>query len=323
MRLKSVTPPRYLHPRRRQLSNTAPSATQGTASNMGLNTQQRRERILHQIVERGHVNVRDLASGMDVSEATVRRDLRGLADERRIELVYGGATLPRTADFSFQSKAARNVEAKRVIGRLAASLVQDDEMLFIDSGTTCYEMRHHLHDKRGLTVIANSARLAVELGASTDARLVILGGQYRSDRMDTVGPLAQSAIDQMRGYVAFFGADGLGPDFGVSAADIDTAHLYQHVIRNAREAILVVDYAKFLSPSLYRIAPLEAVSRIVTDQQPPEEWQERLLALGIDLVTPSDGAAGEGGRTAPEESGTRQKRGGRNRRASATTNHSA
>jgi DeoR/GlpR family transcriptional regulator of sugar metabolism len=253
---------------------------------MSLNTQQRREQILTHIYEHGFVEVKQLANLMGVSEATVRRDLRALADSKQLELVYGGATLPRTSDFSFRSKSQRNIEAKRVIGRLAASLVGDHEQLYLDSGTTCFEMCAHLKRKRGLSVIVNSARLAVELGGSPELSVIMIGGHYRADRMDTVGPLASTTIDQLRGYLAFIGADGLSMDFGTTASDIESAHLYRQAIHNARETILVIDHSKFLTPSLFKIADLDAFSRVVTDKPPLPEWRDFLNGKGIDVLYP-------------------------------------
>ncbi|MFQ3586552.1 MAG: DeoR/GlpR family DNA-binding transcription regulator [Fimbriimonadaceae bacterium] len=257
---------------------------------MSLTTQKRREWILEQLAARGHVGVRDLADGMSVSEATIRRDLRRLADSRLADLVYGGATTPRESDHSIQYRTTRQADAKKIIGRLAAELVTDGEMLYVDSGTTCYEMKAHLLRKRALTVIVNSTRLAVELGGGSEMSVIMIGGHYRPDRMDAVGPLAANAIDQLRGYLAFIGADGLSVDFGVSANEIQTAYLYQHVIKNARETILLADHTKFASPSLFRIADLDQVSRVVTDRRPDDRWVEALAARGIDLICPDQPA---------------------------------
>jgi len=253
---------------------------------MSMTVNHRRKHILEQVVSRGHIGVRDLALGMSVSEATVRRDLRQLADAKQIDLVYGGATIRRSEDQSLQSRAQQNIEAKRVIGKLASELVQDGDMIFIDGGTTCFEMRHYLKTKRALTVILNSTRLATELGENGDFSIILLGGNYRHDRMDAIGPLAVNAIDQLRGYIAFIGVDGLDMAFGLSASDIQTAHLYQHVMKNARESILLADRTKFLAPSLYRIGDIDNVSRIVTDCPPSAEWAEHLSTRGIDLIYP-------------------------------------
>src|SRR5580658_8320723 len=105
---------------------------------MSTNGTQRREQILAELVQHRHASARDLAMAVQASEATVRRDLKALAETGRVELVYGGATIRRVSDFSFQSKATRHIEAKRVIGSLAAELISDDEQLFLDSGTTSF-----------------------------------------------------------------------------------------------------------------------------------------------------------------------------------------
>lgn len=259
---------------------------------MSFTTKQRQDLILARILEHGAVEVKALAQAMAVSEATVRRDLRSLADASQIELVYGGAVLPRATDFSFRSKAGRNVPAKRAIGMLAAGLVTDNDQIFIDSGTTSFAMCSHLKRRRGLRVIVNSSRLAVELASNSDLSVILVGGQYRPDRMDTVGPLATSTIEQLRGYLAFIGADGLSRDFGVSASDIESAHLYRQVIRNARETVLLVDHTKFLTPSLFKICEFEDISRIVTDQEPLPEWLGFLNTLGVEILSPqkADGA---------------------------------
>jgi DeoR/GlpR family transcriptional regulator of sugar metabolism len=105
-----------------------------------------------------------------------------------------------------------------------------------------------------------------------------------------VGPLASATIDQFRGYRAFISADGLSMEFGITAGDIDIAYLYRQVIHNARETILLVDHSKFLIPSLFKITEFEAISRVVTDQRPPQEWLNFLGAKGVDLMYPEEAA---------------------------------
>jgi DeoR/GlpR family transcriptional regulator of sugar metabolism len=253
---------------------------------MALHTQDRRERILAEVAEKGHVTVRDLASGIAVSEATVRRDLKALADGNQIQLVYGGAAQLRTSDYSFRAKARRNFDAKRAIGRLAAELVGDDEQIFIDSGTTCFEMAAMLKRKRGLTIIVNSARLVMELPDAPGITVFTLGGRYRPDRMDTVGPLATATLDQLRGYLAFIGSDGLSMDFGPTASDSESAFLYRQAVRNARQTCLLVDRSKFLTPSLFKIVEWEAISKVLTDGAPPPEWAEFLASRQIQCMYP-------------------------------------
>jgi DeoR/GlpR family transcriptional regulator of sugar metabolism len=254
---------------------------------MSVTSETRRQVILSDLYARERVSVRLLAERLDVSEATVRRDLKALADEGRAELIHGGATISRKADFSFRSKGMRNPDAKRRIGRLAAGLVANHDQIFLDSGTTCFQMVPHLKAKRGLSVVVNSARLALELD-TPEISVVLIGGQYRPDRMDTVGPLATGMIDQLRGYVAFVGADGLSPEFGLTASDIESAHFNRRAVEHARDAVLVADAGKFASPSLFKIVEFDRISRVVTDRRPEEAWMDFFAARDIEVILPAE-----------------------------------
>ncbi len=246
---------------------------------------QRRQRILAALYEQRHVSARDLAQVLAASEATVRRDLKALAAEGEIELAYGGASLRRPSDYSFRSKGKRNVEEKRIIGRLAADLVGEDEQIFLDSGTTCFEMIPFLKSRRRLSIICSSARLAIEFD-SPGVSVILLGGQYRPDRMDTVGSLATATLDQLRGYTCFIGADGLDRDFGPAAADLESADLNRRAVRNARRTILLADHTKFASASLCKIVDWDSVSRIVTDTSPTPDWADFFVSRGIQVDYP-------------------------------------
>ena len=250
-------------------------------------SRQRREQILAALFEKRHVTARDLAVELSVSEPTIRRDLKAMALVGDAELVYGGATLRRPFDYSFQSKGARNVEAKKVIGRLAADLVSEDAQLYLDSGTTCFEMIPFLKARRRLSIICSSARLALEFD-TPGISVILLGGQYRPDRMDTVGPLAIATLDQLRGYTCFVGADGLDRDFGPAAADIESADLNRRAVRKAQQTVLLVDHTKFAAASLFKVVEWSLVSRLVTDRAPNPEWMDFLSSRGIQVDYPEE-----------------------------------
>ena len=243
----------------------------------------RRDWIMTALLEKKRVSVSHLAVDLDVSEATVRRDLRRLASEEDIQIVHGGATLRPQVDYSFHAKIRRNPEAKQVIGRLAAESICDGDHVFVDSGTTCLQMSPHLRQLKDVSVIATSLRLASELNAP-GVNVVLLGGQYRAARMDTVGPLAVNSLDQLRGYIAFIGADGVSMDFGPSANDMESAHLHQIVVRNAQKTVLLVDSSKFAAPSLHRIARWEEVDLVITESQPTQHWQDFFSEHQIELI---------------------------------------
>ena len=121
-------------------------------------------------------------------------------------------------------------------------------------GTTCSEMVPHLKKMQGVTVLANSARLVLQLNAP-GLSVFLIGGEYRPDRMDTVGPMAASSLNHLRGYVAFFGADGLSMDFGPSASDAASADLNRLVIENSSRGGVVGRQQQISGrPSLFQIA---------------------------------------------------------------------
>lgn len=254
---------------------------------------ERRKQIMTQLLDRKQVTVKELAAEMDVSDATVRRDLKTLANEQGLRLFHGGATLPRERDFSFQARERRSVEEKKVIGRLASELVRDGDHVFLDSGTTCSQLLPYIKRLHEVTILTNSARLALELN-SPGIQLFLIGGEYRPDRMDSVGPLAIRSLNQVRGYTAFIGSDGLSTDFGPSASDLASANLHREVIANAVATVLLADHSKFGSASLFQIVEWSRISAVVTDQEPDGAWKQFFADTNINLIYPdADSATGE------------------------------
>lgn len=254
---------------------------------MASTNQQRRDYILTQAYQSGHVQVRQVAEQLNVSEATVRRDLHTIAAEGLLELTHGGASVVRSSDYSFISKSIRNIAAKRTIAKMACELINDGEQLFLDSGTTCFEMTSFLRSKRSLSVIVNSVRTAQELQAP-GVNVLLLGGQYRPERMDTIGPIAFEVLERLRGYRAFLGTDGLGMDTGLTSVDIDSAYIFTLAARNARECILLADSSKFDRPSLYKTTDFHRISTVVTEKQPSPEWEKFFKDQQITVLFPNE-----------------------------------
>jgi DeoR/GlpR family transcriptional regulator of sugar metabolism len=245
----------------------------------------RRKRIMAQLLDKKQVTVKALAEAMHVSDATVRRDLKDLAAEQNLELSHGGAALAANRDYSYQAKSLRASEAKRTIGRLVGEQIDEGAHIFLDSGTTCSEVVPFVKRKRNVTVLANSARLALDLEGA-GVHLFMIGGEYRPDRMDTVGPMALSALDTVRGYIAFIGADGVSMEFGPSASDVDSAYLHRQVIQNASSTVLLVDHSKFGTSSLFQIVEWEQIGKVITDQPPPTEWEQFFYDREIPVIYP-------------------------------------
>lgn len=229
-----------------------------------------------------------LARELGVTEVTIRRDLAAMHKQGLVKKTYGGAVPPPVPDMNLSAKfrQTRNLSAKKIIGRLAADLVQNGDVIFLEAGSTCYEIIPHLARFENLTIIVNSLYLIGRLHELTRHRIIVTGGLYRPERMDMVGPTAEAAIAQLGGFKAFTGADDIAIDAGISGADVVTVGFAKLIAQRASQLIFVGDHTKFDNPALYKIADISELDYIVTDMAPSEEWHIAARQNNITLIYP-------------------------------------
>lgn len=256
---------------------------------MGHGFEQRKKAILETLDREGSLLVKEFAAKLGISETTLRRDLNELDSAGQLKQVYGGAvrleSAPRALNLPVAQRSTREIEAKRLIGKAAAGFVADNDILYIDPGTTSWEMIPHLKAKRNLTIISNSVRLLQCLDYIGHHSIIQLGGTLRPDRLDTVGTLSQLGIEQLRGYKAFQGGDGLDVGFGLSAIDHESALIAKVILAAAREVIVLADHTKFENPSmLYKIVDIDRINWLVTDRPLPPVWDTKCREAGVRVV---------------------------------------
>lgn len=255
---------------------------------MGLLAEDRHQHILTTLQGHGRVEVAALAKKLNVTEVTIRRDLAALHKVGLVKKTYGGAVLPPVPEMNLSVKfrQTRNLNAKKTIGKLAADLVQNGDVIFLEAGSTCYEIIPHLVRFEQLTIIVNSLYLLSRLHELTRHRVLITGGLYRPDRMDMVGPMAEAAVSQLSGFKAFTGADDIAIDAGISGADVITVGFAKMIAHRASQLIFVGDHTKFDNPALYKIIDIDELDYIVTDAPPSEEWFGAVRRKNITLIYP-------------------------------------
>lgn len=256
---------------------------------MGHGFEIRKNIILQQLTREGSLLVKEVAEELAISESTVRRDLNELHTARLLRQVYGGAvridTEPLQVNFSISNRSTKATESKKIIGQTAAALVLDNDILYIDPGTTGWEMIPHLKHKKNLTIISNSVRLLQCLEYIGHHNIIQLGGALRPERLDTVGSIAQISVDQLRGFKAFQGGDGLDISFGLSAIDHESAIIAKKILGNAKETIILADHTKFESPSLlYKIIDINKITTLVTDKPLSTIWQSTCAECGVNVI---------------------------------------
>ena len=178
--------------------------------------------ILERLSADGAVNVVEIARSLDVSSATVRRDLRLLEEQRLLERTHGGA-VPHgvTYELPLRYKTTRQPEQKRRIALEAASRVLEGWAIGLTGGTTTTEVARALVDRPRLTVVTNALNIAAEIAVRPNLKLVVTGGVARAESYELVGPIAESSLEGLNLDMAFLGVDGISPRAGLTTQSRD------------------------------------------------------------------------------------------------------
>ena len=251
-------------------------------------TVQRRDLILKMVGERSFVSVADLAALLDVSEVTVRKLLNDLDRQGLLRRARGGAislTVPMR-ETDLRTKEKTNTSEKRAIAQKAYQLIDDQDTVFLDAGSTTLELARLIRDgqKRGITVATNAVNLAVELLDCYDIEVILIGGHLRHDVVSCVGPLAEISIGALHFDKAFMGANNVSLKQGATTPKLIEGQFKQRAIEASTNVYLICDSSKFGSASLSKICPVERFDAIITDPGLPQQFRKDLVAAGINLI---------------------------------------
>jgi DeoR family transcriptional regulator of aga operon len=252
-------------------------------------TQQRRGQIVELAHEQGSVRVAELATRFGVSEVTVRNDLDQLEQEGRIVRDRGGA-LPTGTTRSvstlpgMEHRSKLSMDAKRRIAAAAAKRIKPGESVLLDAGTTVVEMIRHLSGTSGLTIVTNALNVAHAAVASTDARVVMLGGTVGRDSGSTLGSMAEDMLKHLVVDHLFLGAQAADLEHGLTDTNIEIAQIKRAMIQCSRRVTLLMDASKWDAAGFIRVAPLTAVHSIITDASLSEEARQAIENLGIEVT---------------------------------------
>ncbi|HUZ36818.1 MAG TPA: DeoR/GlpR family DNA-binding transcription regulator [Streptosporangiaceae bacterium] len=247
---------------------------------------QRRQAILAQVREQAAVSAEDLARQFGVSVETIRRDLRRLGERGLLERVYGGATHPasRSSEGSFASRSVRNIGRKQAIAALAASLVEPEETVVIDVGTTALEVARALPASFRGRVLTNSVPAAMELSARGDVELLLCGGQVRAGDGACAGAHAEAFFDELYADRAFLGSGGVHPEAGLTDYYPAEVAVRRTIIGHTSMTYVLADSSKLGEIAVHRVCPLDRVTAVVTDDAENAAAFAALAATGLSLL---------------------------------------
>jgi DeoR family transcriptional regulator of aga operon len=241
-------------------------------------------RILELLARDGTVTVADLAAELGVSEATVRRDLQALGEQRLLERSHGGAVAHGTAhELPVRYRTGRSDE-KRRIARAAAELVTDGIAVGLTGGTTTTEVARMLVARQELTVVTNALNIAVELAVRPDLKLIVTGGVARSASYELVGALADATLRGLYVDVAFVGVDGVDAERGLTTQNEVEAATNRALMARAKRTVVVADASKLGRVAFAEIAGVERADQLITNSGADAEQVERLRAAGLHVT---------------------------------------
>lgn len=248
---------------------------------------QRHRRILEHLKLHNVVQNTTLSEMLGVSEATIRRDLEDLDARGLLERTHGGAVLsqrlPQEPDYGHSAQA--HPAEKRAIGARAAELVEDGEIIFVNSGTTTTEVVRHLYGRRNVTVFTNNVRAAREAReAELDIELVLLGGAFRYRSDSVAGAYATNVLNQIYAARAFIGVDGISLRHGCTTPTEAEAEIARVMIARTRgPTVVVADHSKWGVVSNFELARVEQLHAVVTDAAFDGAAHQALQDCGVEV----------------------------------------
>ncbi len=238
--------------------------------------------------ESGIVTVAELSQLLGVSDMTIRRDLAFLERQSVLRRVHGGAVSQQQfdGDKPFVYRSTQADPQKKLIGWLAAQLVNDHDRVILDAGTTTLQVAYHLTCKNHLTIITNNIPVAKELSQCTNLVILLLGGIVKHTEMCTVGNMVKQSLSLLSADKYFLSATSFSLAMGAMETDMAETEVKQAMLLSARETILAVDSSKFNVTSLFQVAPLKQIHKIITDDRLPLDDIRAIEAQGVEVITP-------------------------------------
>ncbi|WP_089973020.1 DeoR/GlpR family DNA-binding transcription regulator [Lihuaxuella thermophila] len=232
-------------------------------------TPQRHQLILDLLRKQGVVKIQDLVAATDSSESTVRRDLIQLEKKHLLKRIHGGAALlqGKGSEPGMVEKSAKNLQEKKQIAAFAASLVKNGDCIYLDAGSTTFEMIPHFIDKQ-VTVVTNGVN-HLEALVANHVKAYVLGGKMKASTKALIGSVALENLRRYRFDRCFLGANGIHPELGYTTPDPEEALLKQSAMQLSGQTYVLADHSKFSEISFAKFADLEEAC-LITDLVPED-----------------------------------------------------
>ena len=246
--------------------------------------EERQHRISEYLQKVEFASLEEIARQFDASVSTVRRDVSALELSGQVRRTHGGARIivPKSDEFAFSARDAHQAAEKEAIGRACAELIQPNQSVIIDAGTTVYHAARHLESKSP-QIITNSLPVANHFASANRIEIVVSGGVIYPRLGVLVGPLAVEAFSKIHVDVAIMSAGGISLE-GITNSHGLLIDIQRAMIEAAQKVIFCFDHTKLGRKSGLPLCDLDCIDAIVTDSGAERNLVQSLRSCGIQIV---------------------------------------
>ncbi|MGA3047190.1 MAG: DeoR/GlpR family DNA-binding transcription regulator [Terracidiphilus sp.] len=229
-------------------------------------TKHRKQQILSLLKRDGQVIAKKVSLSMGVSEDTIRRDLRELAQKGKLQRVHGGALPSSPAITDFAGRESIAPDGKVAIGRAAAQMIRAGQVVILDGGTTARQVARQIPLDLKATVVTHSPTIALELIDHFEIEVILIGGRLFKHSVVAVGAAAMEAISHIHADTYFMGVTGVHPKTGLTTGDFEEAAVKRALSKAAADTIVLASSEKLNAASPYAVVSLSEISGIITER---------------------------------------------------------
>ena len=252
---------------------------------MSVTTEQRREEIVKLIEERGKIKVSEISELYKISEVSVRKDLEFLEAEGHLSRIHGGAVAMNKlyVNMDLSERFKTNSQAKKRLADAVAELIEDNDTVMINAGTTLTYVLHAIKGKRNVSIVTNSIQNATEAALYPSFNVILLGGDLDSKYQFTYGEDALAQLSNYHATKCILSVDGVSVESGLTLYYANEAALVRKMIDSSKTVIVAADSSKIGRAAFAKITDTERVDVLVTGNIDPAE-AEKIEKLGVKVV---------------------------------------
>ncbi len=246
---------------------------------------ERQKKIIDLLTIKKVLKISELTDKLNVSVDTLRRDLNLLTKQGKIEKIYGGVKIVESkfGESAIDERMISHLEEKESIARTCSEWINDGDCIFIDSGSTTYQIAKYIKNKKNLTVVTNSIPVITEL-MNTDVELIIIGGKIRKNEQSVVTFDYLFNFNELNILKAFICTSGITLERGISDYNVEEALTRKKIIERSKEIYVAADSTKFGKDVTIAIAPIEQINYIITDENVNKDLINEFRHTNTELI---------------------------------------